>query len=424
MAAKSIGAKISIRLVKVLAAEAIAVGVTSFIDAQFLARNAVWFVAAGVGGLFVAALWEQIGEFIEWKRVHRRAVEGVAIAGGSSATPPPPTSSPSPLPLPLPSPPSPPAPSPADIALSALAKLQQLQGLLGTVPKLPSGMNLHNNTGQGEQVESHLWRIARALGEGVEGDRTRSMFFPELQSAKAFALTDPAAGEMLEGDQEKFGSQAAKQQWHVLYRMRQALIIAINRRIQGLEREAGPLLTAPGVGTVRRLETLPSPGAQQKLVDPYREAVLQLEEAKVTKMASSDGEITAVECHLVLTSKATLSHCQIWISAVRAAEIERPAAFVRTGRLQNGKGPNEFQIIRTGQSSARVLLIRRDRKDIVSNPPFLILTDRGDFPLSDSTDYLVDLELRSEAKYPTLVTLRVKTGVKDELDVGVESQTV
>jgi hypothetical protein len=161
--------------------------------------------------------------------------------------------------------------------------------------------------------------------------------------------------------------------------------------------------------------------AAEKMADPYREAVLRLEDVKVTKM--SNGEyLTKVECHLRLTSRVMLLKCCAWISTLQGHETIPIEAFCRTGR-------NRDKTFKTGFALAAghiqpLALIKRDLADIVSNPPFLLLTDKGEYPLEDNSEYHLHLELRSEAKYPTLVDLKIVTGVKDVLDVSITNQAV
>lgn len=178
-------------------------------------------------------------------------------------------------------------------------------------------------------------------------------------------------------------------------------------------------------------ETIPQPSrraesAAAKLADPYREAVLQLEKAQVTKLAGAGGPgITAVECTLFLEGKAALQECQVWLDQVRSGDTaDTLDALIRIGRREkDGTCKTTFPIHRAS-AAARVMFLKRDLTDVVSNPPFLIFTDQGNYPLEDNTTYYVDMELRSEAKYPTKVTLRIVTGTKDELAVSIESQRV
>lgn len=179
-------------------------------------------------------------------------------------------------------------------------------------------------------------------------------------------------------------------------------------------------------------DTIPSAAPKQTtspntFPEPYKKAVLELKQPKVTKMAGAggSGEITAVECALIIESRAALHECQVWLGELRSAEkVERLDAFVRTGRRsKDGVAANTFSIARRGDT-ARVMLVHRNLADVISNPPFLLLTDHGDYALSDNTNYRLDLELRSEAQHPTKVTLLITTGAGHELDAAIESQTV
>jgi hypothetical protein len=167
----------------------------------------------------------------------------------------------------------------------------------------------------------------------------------------------------------------------------------------------------------------PNPGDQtQDFPAPYRKAVLQLQKPVVTKMASGGraSEITSVECALMIEGKAAIKEGRIWLGELRAPS--GPVAlntYVRIGR----RGDNTFPIHRTG-STARVIIVRRDMTDVVSKPPFLLYTERGDFPLNENTQYHLDLELRSEAEHPTKVALLIHTGSGHELDAAIESQSV
>jgi hypothetical protein len=155
---------------------------------------------------------------------------------------------------------------------------------------------------------------------------------------------------------------------------------------------------------------------------PYKKAVLQLQKPVVTKTASGGrvSEITSVECTLMIEGKAAIKDGRIWLGELRSAGGSVALnTYVRIGR----RGEKMFAIHRAG-STARVILVRRDMTDIVSKPPFLLYTERGDFPLSEDTQYHLNLELRSEAEHPTKVALLIHTGSGHELDAAIESQSV
>ncbi|HET9459135.1 MAG TPA: hypothetical protein VFO51_04055 [Sphingomicrobium sp.] len=56
------------RTIKVFFAEGLASGLWAMIDAQFVAQNAIWFAIVSALGLIGAWFYEQISEFIAWKR--------------------------------------------------------------------------------------------------------------------------------------------------------------------------------------------------------------------------------------------------------------------------------------------------------------------------------------------------------------------
>ena len=52
----------------VLFVEVLGAGAWAFVDQDFLQRNAIWFVIAGLAGLSIAWFWDEIAEFRDWRK--------------------------------------------------------------------------------------------------------------------------------------------------------------------------------------------------------------------------------------------------------------------------------------------------------------------------------------------------------------------
>lgn len=211
----------------------------------------------------------------------------------------------------------------------------------------------------------------------------------------------------------------AKRQWH-LDRARMEAGLSYLGSVRSEFEQKANIFKGPGGGPLA-LDLPPREAAEAKakepFPEPYKRAALELKPPEVSKM--SDGHaITDVEIALKIEGRQRLQEGQIWLGELRCpGKTEALDALVRIG-----KGTT-FQIAAAGRT-ASVVLVHRNLADLISCPPFVLLTDRGDYRLEEDTQYHLDLELRSEAKYPTKVTLLIHTGVGHEADAAIVSQTV
>ncbi|WP_155802461.1 hypothetical protein [Brevundimonas naejangsanensis] len=131
----------------------------------------------------------------------------------------------------------------------------------------------------------------------------------------------------------------------------------------------------------------------------YRKAVLQVTEVKSEREAASGGQIKSALCWMQVTNTILqpLQKCSVeLVSLEREGKVQEINKTMSAGTfaLVNGHG-------------RRLALARRDRTDLVSNPPHLIRTVDEDFGFEDGSKYLVHLALHSEYAHPTFVTIEL-----------------
>lgn len=146
----------------------------------------------------------------------------------------------------------------------------------------------------------------------------------------------------------------------------------------------------------------------------YRKAVLQVTEVKSEREAAAGGQIKSALCWMQVSNVILqpLQKCSVeLLSLEREGKVQEINKTMRAGTfsLANGHG-------------RRLALARRDRTDLVSNPPHLIRTVDGDFGFEDGSKYLVRLALHSEYAHPTLVTIELD--VPEDPDGAVTGKVV
>lgn len=131
----------------------------------------------------------------------------------------------------------------------------------------------------------------------------------------------------------------------------------------------------------------------------YRKAVLQVTEVKSEREAISGGQIKSTLCWMQVSNMILqpLEKCSVeLISLEREGRVQKINKTMKAGTftLVNGRG-------------RRLALAKRDRTDLVSNPPHLIRTVDEEIGFEDGSKYIVRLALRSEYAYPTLVAIEL-----------------
>lgn len=152
---------------------------------------------------------------------------------------------------------------------------------------------------------------------------------------------------------------------------------------------------------------------------PYKKAVMTADVMKPSKEADAPGVVSKVSTGLYIVNEhgKALKNCSVMLVRIRS----------------DGKTSDVGVPLKTGDDgifdlhpSARrgISFIRRDLRDRVSKPPFLLATAKGDIVLSDNTKHILILELRSEYDHPTKVGLQVAIGVKDDVTLTILGQSV
>lgn len=131
----------------------------------------------------------------------------------------------------------------------------------------------------------------------------------------------------------------------------------------------------------------------------YRKAVLQVTEVKSEREAISGGQIKSSLCWMRVSNMILqpLEKCSVeLISLEREGRVQKINKTMKAGTftLVTGRG-------------RRLALARRDRTDLVSNPPHIISTVDEEIGFEDGSKYIVRLALRSEYAYPTLVAIEL-----------------
>lgn len=146
----------------------------------------------------------------------------------------------------------------------------------------------------------------------------------------------------------------------------------------------------------------------------YRKAVLQVTEVKSEREAAPGGQIKSSLCWMQVSNMILqpLQKCSVeLVSLERDGKIQTINKTMSAGTfaLANGRG-------------RRLALAKRDRTDLVSNPPHLIRTVDGDFGFEEGAKYLVRLALHSEYAHPTFVAIELD--VPEDPDGAVMGKVV
>jgi len=151
------------------------------------------------------------------------------------------------------------------------------------------------------------------------------------------------------------------------------------------------------------------------LAFPYRKAVLQIGDIK-SSLSKQGSLFTRADCHMDVRNETgvDLRECAVHILRMSSEdgveEIDAPMH------------RDPFRVARNGFQ--RVIFVHRDLKDVVSRPPHLLKVSTGPRPLLEGRTYRIEIELRSEYEYPTLVTLVIEVSQDPEgaVAAAVESQ--
>jgi len=185
-----------------------------------------------------------------------------------------------------------------------------------------------------------------------------------------------------------------------------------SRRITArLAPRPAPVAAVPKAAPVLPIQPIKPPAVPEiRGTSPaYRTAVLQIEKLRPEMEANSNSVITKSSCTIDIknVTQQPLDGCTVVLASI-------------TG---NGKVTEIGEALRPGEFSAPrslthgILLVRRDRTDIVSNPPHLIRTVDRDIPLEEGISYVLQFELRSPYPYPTLAAVQID--VPEDPDMAV-----
>lgn len=171
-------------------------------------------------------------------------------------------------------------------------------------------------------------------------------------------------------------------------------------------------LPSPPNGTLK-VDPAPMPPTQSEFNYPYKKAVLV---AGFPTPTGSRDEAGMVEMHCAISVEnrhgKTLRNCSVRVISLAARGVALPVdEDLRIGKL------GRFDVL--SNMPMRATFIRRDLKDRISKPPFLLRLLSHDLPLDDNTQYIMTLELRSEYEYPTNVAVQV-----DVFEIGGISVTL
>lgn len=138
---------------------------------------------------------------------------------------------------------------------------------------------------------------------------------------------------------------------------------------------------------------------------PYRKAVLQIGEVKSSR-SKTGSTFTNADCVIEIrnVTAITLLDCSVHLVRMDTAN----------GMVEIDEAIRREKFALPANQSKRLTLVHRDLKDIVSRPPHLLRLASRDLPLVDGQSYSLEVELRSEYQYPTLVRL--------ELDVSPDPE--
>ncbi len=142
------------------------------------------------------------------------------------------------------------------------------------------------------------------------------------------------------------------------------------------------------------------PGPTKKALEyPYRHAVLRIVDLKPSRQRQGSS-FTRADCYLEIKneSAADLKHCSVHIVSIEWGGGREA--------LDTPVYATEFDLKK--HAMKRIPFVVRDLADVVTRPPHLLVLAEGRrWPLTDGTVYSLEMELRSEYEYPTLVTIKL-----------------
>ena len=132
---------------------------------------------------------------------------------------------------------------------------------------------------------------------------------------------------------------------------------------------------------------------------PYRKAVLQIGEVKSSR--SKTGEtFTNADCVIEIKNVTAVALLECSLHLVRMDTAN--------GTIEIDEAVRKDMFAVPANQSKRLMFIHRDLKDVVSRPPHLLRLATQDLPLVDGQSYALEIELRSEYEYPTLVRMELQ----------------
>jgi hypothetical protein len=138
---------------------------------------------------------------------------------------------------------------------------------------------------------------------------------------------------------------------------------------------------------------------------PYRKAVLQIGEVKSSR--SKTGErFTNADCVIEIRNVTAVALLECSFHLVRMDTIN--------GLVEIDEAIRKDKFAVPANQSKRLMFIHRDLKDVVSRPPHLLRLATRDLPLVDGQSYSLEIELRSEYEYPTLVRMALQVSPDPE----------
>lgn len=146
---------------------------------------------------------------------------------------------------------------------------------------------------------------------------------------------------------------------------------------------------------------------------PYRKAVLQIGEL-VPSLSRSTSHFTDADCVMKITNvtAVALNDCSV--------HLVRMDTSVGVVEIDEMMGRGKFSV--SASQAKRLRFVHRDLKDVVSRPPHLLKLATRDYPLLEGRSYLLDIELRSEYQYPTIVQMEIT--VPDDPEGAVSAKII
>lgn len=138
---------------------------------------------------------------------------------------------------------------------------------------------------------------------------------------------------------------------------------------------------------------------------PYRKAVLQVGEIKSSR--SKTGEtFTNADCVIEIKNVTAVALVECSLHLIRMDTA--------VGLVEIDEAIRQEKFVVPANQSKRLMFIHRDLKDVVSRPPHLLRLATRDLPLVDGQCYSLEIELRSEYEYPTLVRIELQVSPDPE----------